>query len=166
MTQWPPPLYEIRIEFRAPLSYVFDWLTDFSPEDPALEKGTYQRKVIARGRRRVVLEDLTDTKKGWEWYRSTITLHPPNRWHAELRGNVPDWNLDYRLTSLAPDRTLLTIRWHIRRRPGVPGQKIPPKETTLRMMRGLWRHFSEALEQDYRRGGAERPRSSVPRADA
>jgi hypothetical protein len=166
MTSWPPPLYEIRPTFRAPLPYVFEWLTDYSPEDPILEKGSYQRKVIARSRRQVVLEDLTDTKKGWEWYRSTVTLHPPNAWHAELRGNVPDWSLDYRLTPLATDRTLLTIRWHIRRRPEFRGQKIPPKTATLRMMRRLWKHFSEALESDYRRGRPSRSRTSRRRGSA
>ncbi len=159
MGSWPPPLYEIRPTFDAPLPYVFRWLTDFSSQDPGLEKGKYRRKVIERRRGRIVLEDLTETKKGWEWYRSVITLHPPDRWHAELRGNVPDWSLDYRLTPLAPDRTLLTIRWRIRQRPGVRGPANPPKEVTERMMRRLWKNFAEALERDYRHGLRRRTRT-------
>ncbi|MCI4352673.1 MAG: SRPBCC family protein [Thermoplasmata archaeon] len=150
MGSWPPPNYEIRPIFGAPLPYVYRWLTDYSSQDPALEKGKYQRRVIERSRKRAVLEDLTETKKGWEWYRSVVTLHPPNRWHAELRGNVPDWSLDYRLTPLEPDRTLLTIRWHIRQRPRVRGQPNPSKAATERMMRRLWKNFARALERDYR----------------
>ena len=153
-------MYEIRVTFRAPLPYVFRWLTDYSPQDPTLEKGTYQRKVIARSRKGAVLEDLTDTKRGWEWYRSVVTLHPPDRWHAELRGNVPDWSLDYRLTPLAPGRTRLTIRWHIRPQPRFPYHPIPPKAATERMMRRLWKHFAEALDRDYRR--AQRSRTRTP----
>ncbi|MGA7861535.1 MAG: hypothetical protein WCB19_06725 [Thermoplasmata archaeon] len=151
MGSWPPPLYEIRVTFHAPLPYVFRWLTDYSPQDPALEKGTYQRKVIERGRKRAVLEDLSETKNGWEWYRSVVTLHPPDRWHAELRGNVPDWSLDYRLTPLAAGQTRLTIRWHIRPQARFPYHAIPPKAVTERMMRRLWKHFAEALDRDYRR---------------
>jgi hypothetical protein len=150
MTSWPPPLYEIRPAFRAPLPYVYQWLTDYSSKDPDLEKANYQRKVIKRSRRGAVLEDLTDTKDGWEWYRSTVTFHPPNRWHAELRGNVPDWSVDYRLTPLGPDRTLLTIRWHIRSRRGIPHPRIPPKAATERMMRHIWKHFAKALDREYR----------------
>lgn len=151
MGSWPPPLYEMRQTFRAPLPYVFHWLTDYSPEDPALEKGTYQRKVIERSRRHAVLEDLTETKTRWEWYRSVVTLRPPDRWHAELRGNVPDWSLDYRLAPLSPDRTLLTIRWHIRPQAGARGQKNPPKAATERMMQHLWRNFATSLDGEYRR---------------
>jgi hypothetical protein len=150
MAAWPPPLYEIRVNFRAPLPYVYRWLTDYSPTDPALENGSYQRKVLTKNRRHAVLEDLTDTKKGWEWYRTVVTLHPPDRWHAELRGNVPDWSLNYRLKPLAPDRTLLTIQWHMRRRPGFPKDVIPPKSVTIRMMQGLWGHFAASLEREYR----------------
>lgn len=97
-----------------------------------------------------MLEDLTETKRGWEWYRSVVALAPPDRWHAELRGNVPDWSLDYLLTPLGPDRTMLTIRWRMRRRPGFPGDVIPPKPVTERMMRRLWRNFAHSLEKEYR----------------
>jgi hypothetical protein len=149
MRAWPSPIHEIRVPFRAPLSYVYRWLTDYSSQDPALEEGNYQRKVIEKDRRHAVLEDLTETKKGWEWYRTTVTLQPPDRWHAELRGNVPDWSLDYRLTPLGSDRTLLTIRW--RMRPGAMDrdQRMPPKAATERMMRGLWRSFAKSLEREY-----------------
>ena len=160
MGSWPPPLYEIRPTFRAPLPYVYRWLTDYSSEDPALEKGKYQRKVIEHGRRRAVLEDLTETKDGWEWYRTVVTLHPPNRWHAELRGNVPDWSVDYRLTPLGPERTLLTIRWHIRPGPLARGRANPSKAATEQMMRRLWKNFADALNRDYRR--EQRGRTRVP----
>lgn len=159
MSGWPPPLHKIRVPFGAPLPYVYHWLTDYSSEDPALEQGNYRRKVIEKSRHRAVLEDLTETKRGWEWYRSTVTLQPPDRWHAELRGNIPDWSLDYRLTELGPDRTLLSIRWRVR--PGAlrPDRKVPPKTESERMMRELWRNFARSLEEEYKKSRAGRRRS-------
>jgi hypothetical protein len=159
---WPPPQYEIRPTFRAPLPYVFSWLTDFSSDDPALDDGNYRRKIIERNRRRVVLEDLTETPKGWEWYRTTVTLFPPDRWHAELRGNVPDWSLDYRLTALGTDRTLLTIRWRMRGPASDRGRKNPSKSATEQMMRGIWKNFARSLERDYRRTGRTSVRKRSP----
>lgn len=161
MAAWPPPLYEIEVRFHAPLPYVFHWLTDYSSKDPALEKGKYRRKVIERSRGRAVIEDLTETKKGWEWYRTVVTLHPPDRWHAELRGNVPDWSLDYRLKSLEADRTVLRIRWHIRQRAGVRGPTHMSKPATERMMNRLWENFASSLEREYRRGPGGRNRRST-----
>ncbi|MFZ0831019.1 MAG: hypothetical protein WCB18_09565 [Thermoplasmata archaeon] len=158
MSAWPPRLYELRQSFRAPMPYVFRWLTDYSSRDPDLEKGSYQRKVIEKSRTRAVLEDLTETKTGWEWYRSVVTLHPPDRWHAELRGNVPDWSLDYRLTAPTPDRTLLTIRWRMRQNRKFPHHAIPPRAATERMMRGLWKNFANSLDREYRRQLRDRPR--------
>lgn len=151
MSARSPPLYEIRPIFRAPLPFVYRWLTDYSSEDPLLDTGDWQRKIVSRNRRRVVLEDLTETNKGWEWYRTTIKLHPPDRWQAELRGNVPDWSLDYRLRPMGRDRTQLTIRWRIRRGAGDLGQSTPSKSHSERMMRRLWGNFSTALDRDFRR---------------
>jgi hypothetical protein len=149
MGSWPGPVYEIEQTFHAPMSFVYRWLTDYSTEDPDLEKGSYQRKVISKGRHRAVLEDLTQTENGWEWYRSFVTLHPPDRWHAETRGNVPDWSLDYRLTPLTPNRTRITIRWHIRPNRAFRIHPIPPKSATVRMMRRLWKNFATALDREY-----------------
>lgn len=160
MGSWPPPQYEIQQTFRAPLPYVYRWLTDYSSKDPELEKGSYLRKVIKKAPGRAVIEDLTSTKNGWEWYRSTVTLHPPDRWHAELRGNIPDWSLDYRLTRLASDRTRITIRWRIRPDRAYRIHPIPPKSVTLRMMQRLWRNFAASLDRDYQKNSRSRVRSS------
>src|SRR5438309_936549 len=45
---WPGPEYRIRVSFRAPIDFVFAWCTDYTPGDAALEKETYQRKIIER----------------------------------------------------------------------------------------------------------------------
>lgn len=151
MKAWPPPQYEIRINFRAPLGFAYRWCTDFSPRDPALEKGNYQRKIAERSRGRVVFEDLYPTKTGWQWYRVVVSPQPPDRWHAELRGNIPDWSVDYQMTPIRKDRTILTIRWRVRQRPPISGYRNPPKAALEGSMRKLWKEFGRSLERDYRR---------------
>lgn len=150
--------YEIRPTFRAPLAFVYRWCTDFSSKDGEIDRGRWRRKIVERTRNRVVLEDLTDTPDGWEWYRTVISLRPPDGWHAELRGNVPDWILDYRLSSRSDGRTRLTIRWRIRRRRGLVHPTVPPRSGVERSMRSLWENFRRALERDYRKARGKRPR--------
>jgi hypothetical protein len=160
MVARPPLLYEIQQIFRAPLPYVYRWLTNYTSQDLALEKEDYQRKIIKKSSRRVIFEDLTDRKTGWEWYRSDVTLYPPNRWHAELTGNGPTWSLDYRLSTISPNQTLVTIRLRIRRRPGVRGEVIPSKAEAEGELRGFWKNFALSLNRDYRKEARLTPRHS------
>jgi hypothetical protein len=144
---------EIRQRFRAPLPYVYRWLTDFSPEDPAREKAAYQRKIVERNRRSIIFEDLITRKTGWEVIRNIVTLHPPNRWHAEVGGNGPTWILNYRLSPAETGGTEILIRWIIRRRPHVRGEVIPTKLEAQRMMQGFWKGLADSLDRDYRKEG-------------
>src|SRR6266550_3230412 len=80
----------------------FAWCTDYTPDDAKLEGESYQRKIIERSRRRVVFEDLEETKDGWVWGQDVVTLLPPDRWHMDGVGNRRDVTADYKLTKL-PD---------------------------------------------------------------
>src|SRR5688572_1520356 len=59
---WVGPEYRIRVAFRVPLDFAFAWCTDYTPDDAKLEGESYRRKIIERTARRVVLEDLEETK--------------------------------------------------------------------------------------------------------
>lgn len=150
-------VYEIRAEFRAPLGFVFDWCTDYTPGDAPLEKEDYTRKVVSRRARQVVYEDLYDTPKGWMWSRHTVTLQPPDRWHSESLGSHREWSLDYQLRSLPDGRTELMLRGE--RRPTSLGPKNPPKARLEKELQTGWAHFGKALERDYRASG----KSTQPR---
>src|SRR4029077_11206052 len=89
-----PRTYEIWTKFRAPLPFVFRWCTDYTPDDPRLEKDEYTRRIVKRSTRKVVYEDLSDTPDGWMWSHQEVTLRPPNRWHADVTGSHRHWNLD------------------------------------------------------------------------
>ena len=155
-----PRRYEIRQKFRAPLEYVFAWCTDYTTEDPRLEGERYQRQILARSRRRVVYEDLTDSPGGWMWSRQTVTLMPPDRWTAEANGNYRSWKLDYRLRALPGHRTELRLVGLRRATPlGAPN---PARATLERELRLSWRRFARAAERAYRQGRPAREPRGAP----
>lgn len=148
MTAWPPPVYEFEAEFDAPLSFVYRWCTDYSPKDGALSGEGYERRILRRTSRRVVVEDLWWASDGWHWRRSEVTLRPPRGWHADSFGNVRDAQIDYRLTKLPDERTHLFIRMH--RRPGFRSKGQPPKKAFERDVEAMWKRLGTHLEKDYR----------------
>ncbi len=145
---WSPE-YRVRVAFRVPLDFAFAWCTDYTPEDASLEGESYQRKIVERTQRRVVFEDLEDSKEGWFWGRDEVTLRPPNRWHMDGVGNHRDVTADYVLTRLPDGRTQLELRW--RRRPNGPEAKRIPKAQREADTLRAWKRFGKAMERDFRR---------------
>ena len=96
----PGPEYRIKVAFRVPMDYVFAWCTDYTPDDGRLEGEKYARRIIERSARRVVFEDLEDTKEGWLWNRDVVTLRPPNQWHMEGIASRADVTADYVLSNI------------------------------------------------------------------
>jgi hypothetical protein len=137
----------VKVAFRVPLEFAFDWCTDYTPEDAALEGESYERKIVARSPRRVIFEDLEETDSGWVWARDVVTLRPPNRWHMESVGSHRDATGDYVLTKLPDGRTQLELRWW--RRPHGPGKKIARAAREKESTRG-WKRFAKAMEREYR----------------
>jgi len=154
--RWVGPEYPIRVSFRVPMDFAFAWCTDYTPEDAKLEGDSYQRKIIERTPRRIVLEDLYDTKAGWVWSREVVTLRPPNRWHMDGVGNHRDAMADYMLSPLPDGGTRLDLRW--RRRPLDPAAaKLTKAQREASALRA-WKRFGAAMERDYnRRRRARRP---------
>jgi len=147
--KWDGPEYRINVPFRVPLAFAFAWCTDYTPEDAKLEGDSYERKIVERTPRRVVLEDLYDTKAGWIWSREVVTLQPPNRWHMDGVGNQRDATADYLLTPLPGGRTRLELRW--RRHQKTPGAaKLTKAQREASALRA-WRRFAIAMDRDYNR---------------
>jgi hypothetical protein len=157
VTRWPGPEYRITTVLRVPLAFAYRWCTDFRPDDARREGETYERRILERGPRRVVYEDLEATTAGWRWSRHVVTLRPPNRWHSDSVGNYRDVRLDYSLKALGPERTRFTLTW--RRRPYPLGGRPPTRQTVEKGTFRAWRNFAQAMERDYRnrRGRSRRP---------
>ena len=155
--RWPGPKYELRVEFNAPLDFVYRWCTDYTPDDAKAEGEDFERRILHRAPSQVTYEDLSDLKEGWAWSRHVVRLTPPDHWHSESVGSHRSYSLDYRLTSLPGNRTQLTMR--ARRRPTGIGMKNPSKSTWERDVKGSWKHFAVALERDYKKVRSKRSRS-------
>lgn len=153
MARWPPPVYHIEVEFRAPVPFVYRWCTDYRPGDDRLAGERYERRVIARSSRRVIYEDIWWSPDGWRWRRNDVQLRPPNRWVARSIGNVRDAQIDYRLKELPEGRTRLALR--MLRRPGPRQRRQPPKKALETELLRLWRNYGRSLEADYRRSRAK-----------
>lgn len=157
MPSWPPPVYEITAEFRAPIGYVFRWCTDYRTDDARRDGERYERRILARSSRRVVFEDLWSERDGWRWRRYDVSLFPPRRWRADTVGNVRDATIDYRLYALPDGGTRLRLR--MRRRPGPRLARQPPKAELEAELVRLWGRLGRSLESDYRRSTRRRGRA-------
>jgi hypothetical protein len=144
----PVSVYEIRMTFDAPLPFAYAWCTDYTAEDRKLEGDPGSRQIIRKGSRTVVYEDLNPTPHGWMWSRQTVTLRPPNRWHAVAEGNYRTWELDYSLQELPGGRTEFRMRG--KRRATPLGIRNPSKRALESELREMWHHLRRALEKDYR----------------
>jgi len=144
----PVTVYKIRTVLRAPVDFSYAWCTDYRPEDRKLEGDPGSRQILRKSRRTVVYEDLNPTPHGWMWSRQTVTLQPPNRWHATAEGNYRTWVLDYALRELPDGRTEFTMLG--RRRATPLGGTNPPKAVLEKELRTMWGNLGRALERDYR----------------
>lgn len=142
--------YEVRCKFEAPLPFVYRWCTDYEPTDGRTSGEGYARRILRRSSRRVVLEDLYDTKKGWIWIHRDVRLSPPDRWHADSVGSDRALSVDYRLSDLSEHSTLMTI--HARRWTYGIGTSNPPKRSWEGSVQASWTKYGRALERDYREG--------------
>jgi hypothetical protein len=144
----PGPDYKVTVTFDAPLRFAYDWCTDFTSDDPRLEREPYERRILKRSPRRVLYEDLEREDDGWHWARYDVTLRPPNRWHLESVGNYRSLVADYRLTPRPGDGTEFHLAY--RRRSGPLPSRPLSKAAREKSLARTWRRFKAELERDYR----------------
>ncbi len=152
--KWPGPTYRVRVEFDAPLDFVYRWCTDYTPEDAKYEGESFQRRILRRSRREVIYENLDEVGRGWWWSRYVVRLMPPRRWHADSIGSHRSVRLDYLLSRLPGDRTQLILT--ARRRPTIAGPRNPSKAEWEREVGGSWQKLRRSLERDFRSRSNER----------
>jgi hypothetical protein len=155
MSAQGPTVYEFRIVFDAPMPFVLRWCTDYRPNDHELAKDGGERRILERTSRRIVYEDLEDSDEGWVWSRQTVTVHPPDLWHAEARGNRRNWSIDYRLRELPGGRTEMVFHG-VRHTAGV-GTKNPSQRALRDELQEMWTNYGRAMVRDYRASSPRRP---------
>jgi hypothetical protein len=149
LARWPGPEYHVTVPIRAPLDFAYRWCTHYSPEDPRIEGGAFERKVLLQRPDRAEFEDLEATDSGWAWSRSVVSFHPPRGWSLLERGNRVEAAATYLLTEQADGRLRLDLRW--RRKALVPSPTRLTKAEREKGSTAAWQRFARALERDYRR---------------
>jgi hypothetical protein len=157
MAKWPSPVYHVELDFDVPRDFAFRWCTDYRADDASRSKERFERRVLSRSARRVVLEDLGWTPRGWIWRRSDVTLRPPGRWHAETVGSFRTGVVDYAVNPLPGGRCRISVTF--RRRPSAIHPDQPSKRELERELKRMWTNYGRAMVHDYRAshgGGARR----------
>lgn len=139
-----PSFFEV--EFKAPPSFCYAWLTDYQPEDTQLNPPLTERKVVERRPDYVKLEDLSLgpplNKRSVHVY-----LSAPDAWDVDGTGTLYDYDLHYRLTA-TPAGTKLTIVGLVNTKPGAP---FSTREENHTRFVNAWDNYKKALEADYGR---------------
>ena len=139
-----PTFYER--ELKAPVSFAFAWLTDYSPDDSKINPSLNSRKVLERRDNDVKIEDIA---MGPPLNKRVATIHlsPPDSWDVKADCTVYDYDLHYRLAPTAKG-CKLTIVGAILTKPGCPFKTRA--ENDARFVKS-WDNYGAALEADYKK---------------
>ena len=133
----------------APLRYVYDWCTDFRPDDRKFSRHKQRHRVVRVSPRRLVrIKVVSNGDENPTMAVELVRLSPPNAWHKDTIGEEELDSIDYKLTALSPNRTRVSLvmveRWLI--------PKFPKKADWLRSSSGYWDELVLAIEERYRSG--------------
>jgi hypothetical protein len=130
----------------APLSFVYNWCTDYREDDPKLTKSGNQRKILQKTKQRAVYLSIYRRDKKWKYAVNIVTLHPPNSWHLDFVGEEDYETGEYRLSRIGAHKTKLQMifkeKYRIR--------NAPTKAEDTKQTDDVWDKYVAALEKDYK----------------
>jgi hypothetical protein len=131
----------------APLSFVYDWCTDYRESDPRIIGSKAKRKILLKTSRYVVYTSAYRSGGKPKAAVNMVTLCPRKCWHLDFIGDEDDETGDYRLTRLGPRKTRLDMNFteHYKTR------EAPTRAEDLRHTHEVWNKYVSALESDYLR---------------
>ena len=133
----------------APLRYVYDWCTDYRPDDPKLAGSKRRDRILRVSPQRLVRVRVGRKRtKNPAMNVEVVRLSPPNAWHKDTIGERDLDAMDYRLTALGRSKTRFTLeiveRWMV--------PNFPRKADWLRSSSEYWDELVRAIEERYRSG--------------
>lgn len=133
----------------APLRYVYDWCTDYRPDDGKFSGSKPGVHVLRLSPRRLVRIRVANTGAEDPIVAvELVRLSPPNAWHKDTIDAIDLDSIDYKLTALGPKKTRISLviveRWLVPR--------YPRKAAWLRSSSNFWDKLVMALEERYRSG--------------
>lgn len=129
----------------APLSFVYNWCTDFREDDYKISGSKTRRIIMQKAKRRVVYISAFRWARKSMYGVNMVTLRPPNRWRLDYAGQEADEIGDYRLTRLRHGRTRLDMTFKEKYK--VRG--APTRKEDLKHTHEIWDRYVAALERDY-----------------
>ena len=129
----------------APLLFVYNWCTDYRPDDSKLTGSNARRIILNKTPHQAIyLETFRRNGKPMSAV-NIVSLHAPNRWHLDYAGQDADEAGEYRLTRRGPKKTKLEMRFKVKYKiPRAPTRSEDSKQTNL-----VWDKYVEALEKEY-----------------
>lgn len=104
--------YKISTTFNAPISFVFDWCTDFREDDSKMIGSKIKRQFLERTKRRIIWTvAYRENGKSREGIRA-VWLRPPDSWHLDTCGDGRELG-DYKLSSLGKEKTRLDMVFQV-----------------------------------------------------
>lgn len=142
--------YKVSKIINAPIKYVFDWATDYSPDDNLISKTKWPRLILFKGRTKVIYASYkqgSDRKP--KLAVRIVTLFPSKFfWHLDYYAEEDLEQGEYRLVRLGPTKTRLDMKFENTWKKGKgPSSKEFEKGTVQ-----VWEKYSRALESDFRSG--------------
>lgn len=142
------PLYGYKVSkiMNAPITYVYNWCTDFRADDPEIIGAQYTRHIVDKSKKRVVwVQHYTRDDKEMEGVRYVVLSPRKKSWHMEGANEESNRTGDYSLRSLGKEKTKLDISIKIQYKTIEP-ESIPKLKENLS---ADWEKYKAALEKDY-----------------
>ncbi len=129
----------------APLSYVYDWCTDYSPDDSKLTRSKTRRIILNKTPRQAIYLETFRRKGKPMCAVNIVSLKRPMRWHLDYVGQEADEIGEYRLTRQGPQKTKLDMQFKVKYKiRGAPTKAEETKQTSI-----VWDKYIRALEKEF-----------------
>ena len=136
--------YQFSKIIEAPLSFVYDWCTDYREDDPKITGAKLRRLIIEKKKDRAVFVNQHKSAKAGTVI-NVVTLRPPDGWHLHLISEKRDGTGEYHLSKLGPRRTKLRIYLRFKWKTA----QSPTRIEFQQHLKSMWDKYAAALERDY-----------------
>jgi hypothetical protein len=142
--------YRLQKVIKAPIKYVYDWLTDFTDQDNSIWGGKYPRIILFKSKKKTVYASYKAGADNTPKLAVRIVTMVPSkyRWHLDYYAEEDIETADYKLSKTRNNWTRLSIQFKNSWKHG----KGPSAQSLEKQTGFIWDKYSDALESDYRSG--------------